>query len=94
MKNPPKVGKCAWCGHWGLLHGRWCKHWDLFHPRRLSDCQKSWRRWVWEKNSVVKPFRATRQWIDLETHRCRGLATFLEPWPVNCGRMKKRLLHD
>lgn len=102
MKKAPKVGKCCYCGHWGLLWGRWCKHPDLV---KAGPCRIRWSRWVRGKNGLAKPLNP-RGFITLgpqpfpdvfgRFYRQPGTSIFVEgaPLTVDYGRMKKRFLHD
>lgn len=78
-KKQPKVGRCAWCGHWGLVWGRWCKHaWK----NKASVCRLYFNRWVRGKNEVAAPLEDDGGWRLLREAR---------PWdmPGSSGRMRK-----
>lgn len=78
-RKAPKVGKCEWCGHWGLVWGRFCRHpWK----KAAGMCRVYFNRWVHSENRVIRPLKDTGDW-----------KTFLpqSPWgqPADCGRMRK-----
>lgn len=102
MKSPPKVGRCVWCGHWGLLWGRWCKHpWK----KKPTACRVRFNRWVRSKNGVAPPL-PREDFIPLGPQQAPdvfrrffvqpGTAMFIDrpPLTVSYGSMRKRYLHD
>lgn len=87
MKAPrkpkaPKVGECAWCGHWGRLWGRWCRH--PFKPRP-TQCREKFMRWVFALNRVARPLPDRDGWTRLGSPNPIG---WLTP-PANYGRKRK-----
>lgn len=78
-KRNLKVGRCVWCGHWGLLWGRWCRH-PL--KKKAGLCRVYFSRWLCSKNQVCEPLPDTDGWRVLRPN---------SEWdnPGNPGRMRK-----
>jgi hypothetical protein len=100
MKPRPKVGRCVWCGHWGLQWGRWCKHpWK----NTASVCRLKFNRWVRSQNSIAQPL-PNNDFIALgpepapdvfgRVFRRPNTSIFMEgpPLTADYGRMRKRHL--